>query len=157
MTNIWRSAISVAETLIRTTQISTIPLGARSFARIARDVKPKKSKSKRKRQKVHVKKRLRQRHGIDATKYILAEITELVRSQPNDNVLLLSDGYMSGPRHSCRTHIYNVQYMKQWIRLVYDVDQEKLLTALPPKPHDEAEATVALKEDLDVNVVWREL
>lgn len=126
-------------------------------------VKPKKSTSKRKRQKVHVKKRLRQRYGIDATKYILAEITELVRNQPNDNVVLLSDGYMSGPNHSCRTHIYNVFYMGKWIRFVYDVDQGKLLTALPAKPpkdmecYDEAEATAALRDDLDVNVAWREL
>jgi hypothetical protein len=95
--------------------------------------RPKKLKSKRKRQKVHVKRRLRERYGIGATKFDLAEITEMIQSQPNENVVLASDGYMSGPRHSCKTHIYNVFYKNRWMRVVYDIDQGKLLTALPFK------------------------
>ena len=53
-------------------------------------------------------------------------------------------------------------YMGQWIRVVYDVDQEKLLTALPPKPpkdlefYDANEAKAEVEKDLDVKVLWRE-
>ena len=80
-----------------------------------------------------MKRRLRERYGIGATKFDLAEITQLIQSQPNENVVLASDGYMSGPRQSCKTHIYNVFYKDCWIRVVYDIDQDKLLTALPFK------------------------